>query len=255
MMRELPPPPRGEPRYWPRFSGGDGPAAPRIRRNKLAEGRVSASKYLAELLGTFVLVFVGSMSIVSATTTDAPILLVVPLGFGFALLAAIFAVGDISGGHFNPAVTLAAVLDRRVPMVDGVGYVVSQVVGAIGASAVVLVLTSQAAVRSTRNGHPDGVSDIQAFALEVILTALFLLVILTVTKRDPGHAPMAIPLTLLAIHLAAIPYSGASVNPARALGPALIGGDLGQIWIYLTAPFLGAVVGWVFYRVFERVLI
>jgi aquaporin Z len=221
----------------------------------LVEGPVSASKYLAELLGTFLLVFVGTMTIVAAGVTNAPVLVVVPLGFGFALLAAIFAVGDISGGHFNPAVTLAAMLDRRIPLIDAMAYVVAQVVGAIGASAVVLVLTSQDVVRSTRNAHPATVSDIQAFTLEVILTALLLLVILTVTKRDPGHATLAIPLTLVVIHLAAIPYSGASVNPARALGPALIGGDLGQIWVYLTAPFLGGVIGWVFYRVFERDLI
>lgn len=213
---------------------------------------MSASKYLAELLGTFFLVFMGSMSIVAATTMNAPILVVVPLGFGFGLLAAIFALGDISGGHFNPAVTLAAFLDRRVPTVDAVAYVIAQVVGAIGASAVVLVMTSQAAVRSTANRHPDSFSDIQAFALEVILTALFLLVILTVTKRDPGHAPLAIPLTLVVIHLAGIPFSGASVNPARSLGPAVVGGDLSQIWVYLTAPFVGGAIGWVFYRVFER---
>jgi aquaporin Z len=216
---------------------------------------LSASKYLAELLGTFIPVLVGSLSIVSAGLANAPILVVVPLGFGFALLAAIFAVGDISGGHFNPAVTLAAALDRRVPSIDAVAYVVAQVVGAIGASAVVLVLTSQEAVRSTRNAHPGSVNDVQAFALEVILTALLVLVILTVTKRDPGHAPLAIPLTLVVIHLAAIPISGASVNPARALGPALIGGDLSQLWIYLTAPLLGGAIGWVFYRVFERELI
>jgi aquaporin Z len=219
------------------------------------EDPVSASKYLAELLGTFVLVFIGSMSIVSAGVMNAPILVVVPLGFGFALLAAIFTFGDISGGHFNPAVTLGAALDRRLPLIDGLAYVVAQVVGAIGASAVVLVLTSQDAVRSTRNSHPAAVSDLQAFALEVILAALLVLVMLTVTKRDPGHAPIAIPLTLVAIHLAGIPISGASVNPARALAPALVGADLGQLWIYLTAPFLGGLIGWVFYRVFERDLI
>jgi aquaporin Z len=216
---------------------------------------MSASKYLAELLGTFFLVFVGSMTIVAAGLTNTPILVVVPLGFGFGLLAAIFAVGDISGGHFNPAVTLGAVMDRRLPLIDAVGYVVAQVVGAIGASAVVLVLTSQDAVRSTRNMHPAAVNDMQAFALEAILTAFLVLIVLTVTKRDPGHAPLAIPLTLVVIHLAAIPISGASVNPARALAPALVGADLSQVWIYLTAPFLGGAIGWVFYRVFERDLI
>ena len=216
---------------------------------------MSASKYLAELLGTFFLVFVGSMTIVAAGLTNTPILVVVPLGFGFGLLAAIFAVGDISGGHFNPAVTLGAVMDRRLRLIDAVGYVVAQVVGAIGASAVVLVLTSQDAVRSTRNMHPAAVNDMQAFALEAILTAFLVLIVLTVTKRDPGHAPLAIPLTLVVIHLAAIPISGASVNPARALAPALVGADLSQVWIYLTAPFLGGAIGWVFYRVFERDLI
>ena len=216
---------------------------------------MSASKYLAELLGTFFLVFVGSMTIVAAGVTNTPILVVVPLGFGFGLLGAIFAVGDISGGHFNPAVTLAAAMDRRLPLVDAVAYVVAQVVGAIGASAVVLVLTSQDAVRSTRNMHPAAVNDMQAFALEAILTAFLVLIILTVTRRDPGHAPLAIPLTLVVIHLAAMPISCASVNPARALAPALVGADLSQIWIYLTAPFLGGAIGWVFYRVFERDLI
>ena len=216
---------------------------------------MSASKYLAELLGTFFLVFVGSMTIVAAGLTNTPILVVVPLGFGFWLLAAIFAVGDISGGHFNPAVTLGALMDRRLPLIDAVGYVVAQVVGAIGASAVVLVLTSQEAVRSTRNMHPAAVNDMQAFALEAILTAFLVLIVLTVTKRDPGHAPLAIPLTLVVIHLAAIPISGASVNQARALAPALVGADLSQVWIYLTAPFLGGAIGWVFYRVFERDLI
>jgi aquaporin Z len=169
-----------------------------------------------------------------------------------ALLAAIFAVGHVSGGHFNPAVTLAAALDRRIGAIDAVGYVVAQVVGAIAASAIVLLLSSQAVVRSTRNSHPDLVSDIQAFGLEVVLTAVLVLVILTVTKRDPGHAPLAIPLTLVVIHLAGIPVSGASVNPARSFGPALVSGDLGQIWIYLTAPFAGAAIGWLLYRVFER---
>jgi aquaporin Z len=210
---------------------------------------MAASKYLAELLGTFVLVFLGSMSIVSATAMNAPILVVVPLGFGLGLLAAIFAVGHVSGGHFNPAVTLGALLDGRIDAIDAAGYVVAQVVGAIAASGAVLLLSSQAAVRSTRNGHPDSVTDIQAFVLEVILTAIFLLVIFTVTKRHRGYAPLAISLTLVVIHLAGIPISGASVNPARALGPALVGGDLSQIWIYLTAPFVGAAIGWLLYRV------
>ena len=213
---------------------------------------MNASKYLAEIVGTFILVFVGSMSILSAVVMSAPVMLVVPLGFGFALLAAIFAVGDVSGGHFNPAVTLGALLDRRIRLVDAVMYVAAQVIGALAGSGAILVLANQSAVQATANHPGSGARDVQAFALEVILTAIFLLVILTVTKRDPGHAPIAIPLTLVVIHLAGIPVSGASVNPARSLAPALIGGDLGGLWIYLTAPFVGAVIGWVLFRIFER---
>lgn len=213
---------------------------------------MNASKYLAELVGTFVLVFVGSMSIVAAHAMSAPVLVVVPLGFGLALLAAIFAFGDVSGGHFNPAVTLGALLDGRIALIDAISYVVAQVVGALGASAVVLLMSSQSAVAGTANVPGTGVSDPQAFGMEIILTALLVIVILTVTERDRGHAPLAIPLTLIAIHLAGIPFSGASVNPARSLAPALVGGDLSHIWIYLTAPFVGAVVGWGLFRAFDR---
>jgi aquaporin Z len=213
---------------------------------------MNASKYLAELVGTFVLVFVGSMSILAAHAMNAPLLVVVPLGFGLALLAAIFAFGDVSGGHFNPAVTLGALLDGRIALIDALSYVVAQVVGAVGASAAVLLMSSQSAVAGTTNAPGTGVSDLQAFGLEIILTALLVIVILTVTERDRGHAPLAIPLTLIAIHLAGIPFSGASVNPARSLGPALVGGDLSHIWIYLTAPFAGAAVGWGLFRAFDR---
>jgi aquaporin Z len=213
---------------------------------------MNTRKYLAELLGTFVLVFGGSMSILAALAMDAPILAVVPFGFGFALLAAIYAFGTVSGAHFNPAVTLGALLDRRIGPLDAGAYVVAQLIGAIGASALVAVVGGgTGAVARTTNGLGQGVTPVAGFAIEVVLTAIFLLLILTVSKRVPTHAPFAIPLTLVMIHLAGIPFSGASVNPARALGPALIGGDLSQVWIYLTAPFVGAAIGWALFRVFD----
>ena len=205
-------------------------------------------KLLAEAIGTFILVGVGSLAIISTVATDGPILAIIPFGFGLGLLAAIAITGHISGGHYNPAVTLAAFLDRRIDVTSAVGYVVAQVVGAIAASAVVLILSDSTTVAATRNGPGAGFTDIDAFIAEVVLTAIFLAVILTVTRRDPGHAWLTIPLTLLVIHVAGIPISGASVNPARALGPALVSGDLGAIWIYLTAPFVGAAVGWGIYK-------
>jgi len=210
---------------------------------------MNARRYLAELVGTFILVLVGSLSIVAAVEASAPVLVVVPFGFGLALLAALFAVGGISGGHFNPAVTLGALLDRRIPVRDAIGYAVAQVIGGIGASAVLLILWSRDAVAGTRNAPGGGVGEIQAFGAEVALTAIFLLVILTVTRNASANAAFTVAFTLIAIHFAGIPLSGASVNPARALGPALISGDLGSLWVYLTAPFVGAVVGWGLFRV------
>ena len=212
---------------------------------------MEARKYLAELVGTFILVVVGSMTIVAAGRTSTPILAVVPFGFGLGLLAAIQATGYVSGGHFNPAVTLGAVLDRRITVMDAIGYVVAQVIGAIAASAVVLLVADQAAVQSTASGFPEGTM-LNAFAVETLLTGIFLLVILTVTKRAPNQAAFAIPLTLTVIHFAGIPFSGASVNPARSLAPALVGGTLdANIVVWIAGPLLGAALGWGVYRALE----
>jgi aquaporin Z len=212
---------------------------------------MDARKYLAELVGTFILVVVGSMTIVAAGAMSAPILVVVPFGFGLGLLAAIQAAGYVSGGHFNPAVTVGALLDRRIDAMNAIGYVVAQVIGAIAASGVILLVSSQTAVRSTASGFPEG-KMLNAFAVEVLLTAIFLLVILTVTKRAPNHAAFAIPLTLTVIHFAGIPFSGASVNPARSLAPALVGGTLdSNIIVWIAGPIVGAIVGWAVYRAME----
>jgi aquaporin Z len=210
---------------------------------------VDTRKLLAEAVGTFILVVMGSLAILATgAMAGSPALVVIPIGFGLGLLAAIAVTGHVSGGHYNPAVTLAAVLDRRLDAMTGVGYVVAQVIGAVVASAFVLLLSDQATVAGTKNMPGAGVSDLTAFAIEVVLTGIFLAVILTATKKAADHAILIIPLTLLTIHAIGIPFSGASVNPARALGPALVSMDFAAIWIYLTAPFVGAVLGWAIYR-------
>ena len=210
---------------------------------------VVINKYLAELLGTFILVFFGSMSILAAAATGGPVMAIVPFGFGLGLLAAIFSVGHVSGGHFNPAVTLALWLDKRVSTSDLIGYWTGQVVGGILGSAVVLLVADREAVLSTVNRHA---SDGSALILEVVLTLVFVMVILASTRNDPAAAGIVISLTLVAVHLAGIPFSGASVNPARSFGPALIGGDLGGFWVYLVGPLAGAALAWVFGRMFGR---
>ena len=209
---------------------------------------MNTRKLIAEAVGTFILVGMGSMAILATGAVDgSPALVVIPIGFGLGLLAAIAVSGHVSGGHFNPAVTLGALLDKRIDLAGAAGYLVAQVLGAVAASVVILGLSDQGVVAGTKN--MPGVSDGGAFLVEVVLTAIFVAVILTVTKKAAGQAIIVIPLTLLAIHAVGIPFSGASVNPARALGPAIVSMDFAAIWIYLTAPFVGAVVGWFVYRV------
>jgi aquaporin Z len=213
---------------------------------------MNARKYLAELLGTFLFFAIGLTSVqsVGALGPDrAPLMVVVPLGFGFGLLAAIFMFGHISGGHFNPAVSIAMVVDRRMPALVAGGYIVAQIVGAIAAAALVLVLFDKAAVAATTTHPNNGFDDVKALILETVLTAGFLLVILSSTKHSASLAALAIPLTLVAIHLAAVPFTGSSVNPARSIGPALVGGDLTGLWIYLVGPTLGGIIGALVYRV------
>lgn len=209
---------------------------------------MSINNYLAEAIGTFILVFLGSMSVLAAIATDSPIMVAVPLGFGLGLMAAIFAVGHVSGGHFNPAVTLAMWLDKRTSSSDLIGYWIGQFVGGIVASAVVLAATDRDGVRVTVNVSPEGAG--VGLLMEFVLTLIFVLVILASTKKAPAMAGLVIPFTLAVVHLAGIPFSGASVNPARSFGPALVGGTLNEVWIYLVAPLAGAAVAWVFWRMF-----
>ena len=209
---------------------------------------MSTRKAVAEFLGTFLFMTIGYASVAAFGKAGVPGLLVVPFSFSLGLLAAIFAFGHISGGHYNPAVTIAMVLDKRTTTMDAIGYIVAQVAGALVAGLVVLVVAGQAAVAAGVTKPGQGISDIGALILEVILTAGFVVVILASTKHATSLAPLAIPLTLLAIHFAAAPLSGASVNPARSIGSALVGADVGALWIYLVAPVVGAVVGWGVYR-------
>jgi aquaporin Z len=208
-------------------------------------------KYLAELVGTFLFMTLGYSSVAAFRAESVSALLVVPFSFGLGLLAAIFAVGHISGGHFNPAVTVAAVLDKRTTAQDAIGYILAQVIGAVAAAAVVVMVAGQAAVAAGVTKPGGGVTEIGALILEILLAAGFILVILTSTKRAPMLAPLAIPLTLVAIHFASAPLSGASVNPARSIGSALLAGDLGALWIYIVAPVIGAVGGWALFRAID----
>lgn len=213
-------------------------------------------KLVAELLGSYVLLAFGGFAIFAANGVGEVIpgqgspLIVIALGFGLALLVGLYAFGEVSGGHFNPAVSLGALIDQRIDLGTFVMYAIAQVAGAILAGLTLAAAISQRFVASTATLPGTGVSAWDAFFLEILFTAFFVAVILKVTasKNNAVTAFLGISLTLVAIHLAAVTLTGSSVNPARSLGSAIVGNETTDLWVYVTAPFVGAFIGWAFYK-------
>ena len=218
---------------------------------------------VAELLGTFWLVFGGCGSaVLAAKFPEVGIGLVgVSLAFGFTVVTMAYAVGYITGGHFNPAVTIGALVAGRTKAADALPYIVAQVIGGILAAWVLATIasgngTDAIATGLAANGFgehsPGGYSQATAFLTEVLMTFFFLLVILGVTdpRAPAGFAPLAIGLTLTLIHLISIPITNTSVNPARSTGPALLVGGwaIQQLWLFWVAPLLGAIAAGGFWR-------
>lgn len=208
------------------------------------------NKYLGELLGTVILVGLGTMGILAmGGAGGAAEVIGIGLAFGLALLAGIWVVGHVSGAHFNPAVTLAALLDKRMTLSDAVGYWVAQFAGGtVGSLIVLAAFGSRSDVAATATTYDDLST---AIVFEIVLTAVFVWTILAVTKLNEAQAPLAIALVLTGVHVAGVPFSGASVNPARSFGPAVVGGGVGStLWVYIYAPLIGAVIAWALYRLF-----
>ena len=225
------------------------------------------NKYLAEFIGTFWLVFGGCGSaIFAATFPELRIgFLGVALAFGLTVLTGAFALGHISGGHFNPAVSVGLWVGGRFDTKDLIPYVVSQVVGAVLAAWVLyLIVQGQAGFAGTggfaTNGYaelsPGKYSLISALMIEIVLTAMFLIVIMGATdKRAPADfAPIAIGLALTLIHLISIPVTNTSVNPARSTGVAIFAetAALSQLWLFWVAPIVGAIIGAIIYKILEK---
>lgn len=220
-------------------------------------------KLFAEFVGTFWLVFGGCGSaVLSAAFPQLGIgLLGVSLAFGLSVLGMAYAVGHVSGGHFNPAVTLGLVTAGRHRTSEALPYVVAQVVGAVVASAVLYAIASgkpgfDATGGFASNGFgarsPGGYGLVAGLTAEVVLTMLFVLVILGATDdgAPKGFAPLAIGLTLTLVHLVGIPVTNLSVNPARSTGPALFAGAaaLSQLWLFWVAPLAGAALAGLTHR-------
>jgi aquaporin Z len=217
----------------------------------------------AEFFGTFWLVFGGCGSaVISAAYPGLGIgFLGVALAFGLTVLTMCFAIGHISGGHLNPAITLGLVVGKRFPASDLIAYWVAQVVGGIAAAGVLFVIASGKEGFSLSNGFasngyaehsPGGYSLVACLVAEIVLTCFFLLVVMGSTdKRAPqGFAPIAIGLCLTIIHLVGIPVTNLSVNPARSTGPALFVGGwaVKQLWLFWLAPLVGGALGGGIYK-------
>ncbi len=221
----------------------------------------TTQKLAAELIGTFWLVLGGTGSaVLAATFPDTGIGFAgVALAFGLTVLTMAYAVGPISGGHFNPAVTLGLWAGGRFPLKDAPGYIIAQVIGAVLASAALYTIASGAIGYTgglASNGfgsHSPGGYSMGAGALtEVLMTAGFLIVILGATARaaSPGFGGLAIGLALTLIHLVSIPVTNTSVNPARSTGPALLEGGIAltQLWFFWVFPIVGALIAGFIWR-------
>lgn len=221
-------------------------------------------KYLAEFFGTLWLVLGGCGAAVYACNfPNAGIgFLGVALAFGLTVLTGAYAFGHISGGHFNPAVSVGLWLGGRFPGKDLVPYVIAQVLGGIAAGGILYVIATGNADFSLAGGFacngygehsPGHYNLVSCFVCEVVMTAMFIVVILGSTddRAPAGFAPLAIGLCLTLIHLISIPVTNTSVNPARSLGVAVFEGGwaLQQVWMFWVAPILGAVVGAIIYRI------
>jgi len=228
-----------------------------------------AQRYLAEFLGTFALLFVGTGAAVfsySWATDPVSRWLLIAFAFGVTVAVSVYALGDVSGGHFNPAITLSMALSGRMPRRDVVPYLVAQVLGALVGVLVIMGIaygdsTAWAAAQKTAiaaqaysgaSGSPSTFTLGSVFLLELVATFLFVLVIQFVTRPESSAknmAPLAIGLTLVVIHLGALPVDGASFNPARSFAPAVLSSGwsgstwaIQDDWLFWVAPILGGLL-------------
>ena len=229
--------------------------------------KVNFNKYVAEFLGTLVLVLMGCGSAVIAGSngTTGVGLLGIAFAFGLSVVAMVYAIGHISGCHINPAITIGMVMVGRMKASESVGYIISQILGAIaGAGILLLIAGGKPGYDIAVNGlgqdgygmaSPQNYSMMSGLIAEVVFTTIFLLVIFgsTSTKNiHGGFAGLAIGLSLVLIHIVGIPITGVSVNPARSIGPALfVGGTaISQLWLFIVAPIAGSIIAAIIWRYF-----
>lgn len=218
-------------------------------------------KYVAEFIGTFVLTFVSCGAAAISGGIDGVLgILGIATAFGLSIVAMAYSIGNISGCHINPAVSLAMLISKRINGKDFVGYVIAQVLGGIAAAGLLKFVGSMCNPAITglgTNGYKDssyvGLNMTGALVVEIVLTCIFLIAILGVTSKESfsSVAGLVIGLTLTFVHIIGIPLTGTSVNPARSFGPALLAGGeaLSQVWVFIVGPLVGAAIAaliWMF---------
>ena len=219
-------------------------------------------KYLAEMVGTMVLVLMGCGSAIFNGGCGTPAqVLMVAVAFGLSVVAMAYTIGGISGCHINPAITLGCMLSGRMKTSEGLMYMVFQVVGALIGSTLLWLLTSNIdmayATTTGANACAAGVSLTGGFLAELVFTFVFVLVVLSATDSKVGagnFAGLAIGLSLVLVHIVCIPITGTSVNPARSIAPALFegGAALSQLWIFIVAPLVGAALSAGVWKLLEK---
>ncbi len=213
----------------------------------------AVKKYLAEFIGTFVLVFIACGTAAAIGCDEPANYLAVAIVFGLVIVAMAYSIGNVSGCHINPAVSIAMLISGKLSVADFVGYIVAQFLGAIaGAAALIPFVGADSGLGS--NALFEG-SIGKSFVIEIILTFIFVLAILGVTSKveNSSVAGLVIGLSLTLVHIFGIHFTGTSVNPARSFGPALFaGGDaLSSVWVFILAPLVGGALAALCYKVLD----
>lgn len=225
-------------------------------------------KYIAEFIGTFTLVFMGcgTAMLVGCDSELGCGYLLTALAFGLAIVTLAYSIGNISGGHVNPAVSLAVFINGGMSASDLVGYIIAQVLGALAGSGFLALIFASGSIKDMTGGlGTNGLGGVHenalaGFLVEMVLTFLFVMTILGVTSANQKHGSfggLIIGLTLVGIHIIGIGLTGTSVNPARSLGPAIVaaaqgnGGPLRAIWVFIFAPLVGGALAAIIYKFLE----
>ncbi len=220
-------------------------------------------KFISEFVGTMLLVIFGCGACVAANTYVTQVagvalpftMLLIAFAFGLIMMAIAYSIGKVSGAHVNPAVSVASLIDGRISIFECVYYVCAQVLGGlVGALVLTFIFGSFTSLGANGYESLSALSTITtmevAIAVEVILTFVFVLVVLSVTKKENPVAGIVIGLTLTLVHIMGIPFTGTGVNPARSIGPALLtkGVALEQLWVFIVAPLAGGILAALFYK-------